>query len=434
MTGNAGVPVPTSRRLTATASAKAALLIGLAIFAQEISWNFYDSQVPVSLGKYITSVGVVGFLMGLDNLLGIITQPLLGRWSDNLRTRWGRRIPFILVGMPLAALFFALIPFETSLPMLLVCVLLYVSAMLFQKTPTESLMPDFVPPEHRSKGNAILKIITSLTVIFGAVLSMLVVDQNLQLAFLIPSALMILILPIFVLTVKEERSAGYQEALRLQGETVEQSEKVRLWPTVQAILRAPDKSMLFMLLSTFFVAVGWASLRALLTRYGMDGLGMTRGDAGGLTLPGGIAFLVMAYPIALLSERFGRRLMMWIGLTVMVLALVVGFLLASPTMLLITVTLVSIGFATFSINGLVVVWNLAPSSAATGTHTGLYYLLYYTGQAVGPGIVGLITDMTGWSPFLLNGERMLQGFLGLVQVSESPESDTLPIEKIRREE
>src|SRR5512139_906739 len=106
--------------------------------------------------------------------------------------------------------------------------------MLFQKTPTESLMPDFVPAEHRSKGNAILKVITSLTVIIGAVLSMLVVDKNLQLAFLIPAALMILILPIFLMTVKETRSAGYQEALRLQGEKVEQAEKVRLWPTIQA--------------------------------------------------------------------------------------------------------------------------------------------------------------------------------------------------------
>jgi len=95
MTASAAVPVTTGRRLTATASAKAALLIGLAIFAQEISWNFYDSQVPVSLGKYIPSVGVVGYLMGLDNLLGIFTQPLLGRLSDNLRTRWGRRIPFM---------------------------------------------------------------------------------------------------------------------------------------------------------------------------------------------------------------------------------------------------------------------------------------------------------------------------------------------------
>jgi len=402
MTESAAGFVTTSRRLTASGSAKIALLIGLAIFAQEISWNFYDSQVPVSLGKYITSVGVVGFIMGVDNLLGIITQPLLGRWSDNLRTRWGRRIPFILVGMPVAALFFALIPFETSLPFLLACVLLYVSAMLFQKTPTESLMPDFVPPEHRSKGNAILKVITSLTVIFGALLSMLIVDQNLKLAFLIPSALMIVILPIFLLTVQERRSAGYQEALRTQGETVEPEEKVRLWPTAQAIVRNPDRSMLYMLLSTFFLAVGWASLRALLTRYGMDGLGMTRGAAGGLTLPGGIAFLVLAYPIALLSERYGRKLAMLVGMAVMLIGLVLGFVLASPNMLRITVVLTSVGYATFAVNGIVVVWNLAQSSVATGTHTGLYYFAYYAGQAVGPGVIGLMTDVTGWGPFLLN--------------------------------
>jgi Na+/melibiose symporter-like transporter len=425
MTAIAGVPVTTSRQSTATSSAKIALLIDLAIFAQEMSWSFHDSQVPVSLGKYISSVGVVGFLMGLDNLIGIFTQPLLGRWSDNLRTRWGRRIPSILVGMPLAALFFALIPFETSLPILLTSVLLYVSAMLFQKTPTESLMPDFVPPEHRSKGNAILKVITSLTVILGAVLIMLVVDQNLKLAFLIPAGLMIVILPIFLLTVKETRSAGFQEALRLQGETVKQAEKVRLWPTIQAIFRAREKSMLFVLLSTFFLAVGWAALRALLTQYGMDGLGMTRGAAGGLTLPGGIAFLVVAYSIALLSERYGRKLMMLIGVALMLIGLVLGFVLASPTTLSITVILTSLGYATFAVNGLVVAWNLAPSSAATGTHTGLYCFLYYAGQAVGRGLVGLITDATGRGPFLLNVSPFILASLLLTLVRrEGPRAGT----------
>jgi MFS family permease len=380
-------------------------LIGLAVFAQEISWNFYDSQVPVSLGKYINSVGVVGFIMGLDNLLGIIIQPIMGNLSDNTRTRWGRRMPYIMVGIPLAAIFFLMISFETSLPMLMTFIILYITVMLGFKAPTESLMPDFVPAEHRSKGNSILKIITSLTVIIAAIISMLFVDKNLQLAFFIPSALMLITLPFLMSTVKEKNSDSYQEVLREESRGPGKApvvEKVKLMPTFLNIIRSADKSRLWMLLAIFSASIAWASIRALLTRYGMEQLGMSRGDAGGLTLPGGIAFFLFAYPVALLSEKYGRKLLMYIGLGVMIVGLVLGFALQSETFLMVAVVLVSIGWASTAINAIVIVWNMAATTRTTGTYTGLYYFFYYAGAAFGPGIVGTITDMTGWRPFLLN--------------------------------
>lgn len=386
-------------------NARIVWMISLAVFAQEISWNFYDSQIPVSLAKYITSVGVVGFIMGLDNLLGIFIQPIIGNLSDNTRSRWGRRMPYIMFGIPLAAIIFALFPFEKSLPMLMVLIAMYVTVMLAYKAPTESLMPDFITPEHRSKGNSILKIVTSLTVIIGAIISMLFVDENLALAFFIPAALMLVTLPILVLTVKEKNAASYQQVLAEESAgkaTKTPVEKVKLLPTFAELLKRPNKSPLWMLLTIFLASITWASLRALLTRYGMEQLGMSRGDAGGLTLPGGIAFLLLAYPVALLSEKYGRKLFMMIGMGLMAFGLALGFVIQSTTMLMVTVMIVSVGWSAVAINGIVLVWNLSANVKNTGTFTGLYYFFYYAGAAVGPGIVGLITDLTGWSPFLLN--------------------------------
>ena len=48
--------------------------------------------------------------------------------------------------------------------------------------------------------------------------------------------------------------------------------------------------------------------------YGMETLGLSRGDAGGLTLPSGVAFLLAAYPTARLAERFGRLRTMAVGM------------------------------------------------------------------------------------------------------------------------
>jgi len=48
------------------------------------------------------SPALVGVALALPRLLDLFLDPLVGGWSDRLRSRWGRRRPFILVGAVLA--------------------------------------------------------------------------------------------------------------------------------------------------------------------------------------------------------------------------------------------------------------------------------------------------------------------------------------------
>ena len=50
------------------------------------------------------SLGVVGLIITLSRFTDVITDPIIGFLSDKLRTRWGRRKPFVLVGTPIYAL------------------------------------------------------------------------------------------------------------------------------------------------------------------------------------------------------------------------------------------------------------------------------------------------------------------------------------------
>ena len=88
-----------------------ALFIGLSYMAITTMWTLYSAYVPVMLqvdfGLRATAIGLV---MMLDNLLALLVQPWIGARSDRLRSRWGKRLPFIVAGMPLAAVGFALIP------------------------------------------------------------------------------------------------------------------------------------------------------------------------------------------------------------------------------------------------------------------------------------------------------------------------------------
>ena len=57
------------------------------------------------LGFEVDARVFAGFLIFAGRFVDAFTDPLIGWWSDRTRSRWGRRIPFILVSTPFYALF-----------------------------------------------------------------------------------------------------------------------------------------------------------------------------------------------------------------------------------------------------------------------------------------------------------------------------------------
>lgn len=390
---------------------KLTFFIGFASLAIQTSWALYDSQVPISLFFYIGSIAIVGLVMGLDNLAGVVLQPIMANVSDNTRTKWGRRMPYLMLGIPISALFFALISFETSLFTLLLFIFCYIVAMGFYRAQSTILLADFIQPHHRSKANSIINIMNALSIVVAAVISILLVDISLQLAFITVAILMIVSLIVLILTVNENEAYAYrliisQEA-GLGDKVKEEREKVSLVESFQEVLAEKDKSTILMLFAIFFIAVGWTALNALLSSYAVNVLGLTRGQAGGLIIYGAVTFLISAYPLAVLAEKHGRKLFMKIGLVIFIAALVFGFFFQSVLFVSIAIALIGIGYACVLVHTVVIIWELAPSEKKIGTYTGLYYVFMFSAEIFGPGLVGLLTDFTGWEYFFLNGALFL---------------------------
>jgi MFS family permease len=374
--------------------------VALAAFAQEATWNFYDAQVPPLLREHLDSAALIGLLMGMDNMLGIFIQPWMGNRSDNTRTRWGRRIPYLAVGMPIAALLFATIPLASSLPVLIAVMFTYALVANSFKPIGESLLPDFIRPERRSRANAVVKIAIALTVIVSALISTFLVDDHPVLSFWIPSVLMIGAAAVLVSRVRDSDSPAYQAAVA--EETVDDGPTARMRDVLRDIVRDPDRTRVLVILAIFLFGCAWFASRSLITTYGMASLGMSRGDAGGLTLLSGVAYLLAAFPLALLSERIGRLRVMASGMTLFVVSLVVGTLAHTATGTVVALCFGAVGAAGFMINGAVILWNLAPSSRVLGTYTGLYTVGWYTGGFVGPALVGGMVDLTSWDLMLVD--------------------------------
>ena len=88
---------------------KKTFILGLGFFSASIIWPIYNNYVPIMLETFI------GAIMTIDNIFAVVFQPFFGALSDRTNTRFGRRMPFLLIGVPLAAIFCSLIPSSNSL-------------------------------------------------------------------------------------------------------------------------------------------------------------------------------------------------------------------------------------------------------------------------------------------------------------------------------
>ncbi|MEV6134227.1 MFS transporter [Streptomyces violaceusniger] len=381
----------------------AVLWVTLAVFAQEAVWNFYDTQVPEQLRHYFGSAGVVGLIMGLDHSWGIFTQPSVGFLSDKLARRRTGRWPIVLIGAAVATVPFVLIPWATNLPTLLVCVVGFAAIANAFKGVTETLVSDYIAPSNRSKAQGFIKAGVSLTIVVSSLISLLVVDRSLRLAFAIPPLLMLIMLGLswaFLgrrhtdMLLPEEEGEGAKAA--------PEQEFASPWAVLRDALRSPSSPTLLLMVGIFCFAGMWSALRSLMTPYGTQVLGLTRGEAAGLALPGAVAFLVCVLPIAYASNRLGQLRAMRYGVGLFIAGLLLGFTVPTVPGTITSMVLCSLGYTSFAVNALVALWNLAPTQKVLGTYTTLYTIASASGMALGPAILGTTIDLTRWRYMHLN--------------------------------
>lgn len=83
------------------------ILYGMGGFADSLALEAVNSWVMLYYNTILKVESVrVGWALFIPRIWDAISDPLMGHISDNFRSRWGRRRPFILVGGPLFCLFF----------------------------------------------------------------------------------------------------------------------------------------------------------------------------------------------------------------------------------------------------------------------------------------------------------------------------------------
>ena len=386
-------------------------LIGLGFFTMGLMDPLYDTYVPIFLRNFIESNTIVGLIMTFDNVLAIFLIPIFSALSDRVDTRIGRRMPFIVTLLPIAAVLFGLIPFSalSSLWLLIALVFCFNLSKQAVRGPVVALMPDMVPGDLRSEANGVINTMGGIATILGTVALARLMDVYIKLpgqeepvneilAFPVASLFVILAVVLLFIFVKERSSQVPREkAVKEKKESILQS--------LRHVVGEKDKSALFILISLLCWFISYQGVLPFVGLYSEEVLGTSSGTASLAAGMVGIAYAIFAIPSGKVAHRFGRKRTIRVSLVCLVavtlLVFVHSFVTASwnPTVRLVSFWALLFLFGIFWVsvvtNSFPMLWQMSDYTTV-GIYTGLYYFFSQAASIIAPPIAGGCIDLFGY--------------------------------------
>lgn len=382
-------------------------LLGFGFFGVSVIWGVYNAFVPIFLAdKFDLSPVLIGFFMTLDNIAALFIQPPVGAWSDKLRTPLGRRIPFLLVGAPITAVAFGLIPIAAILPLFVACTSTLLLSAALWRTPVVALMPDITPSAFRSQANGIINFMGGVGTIVALQTGGMLYKMSPNFPFWLGSGLVLVAVLIVYLFIEEPKEYETTEV------------QPGMFESLKEVFSDTDKSGLRILLAIFFWFLGFSAVETFFTLYAKNHLGLNEGDGATLLSVLPLFFVLSAIPAGFVAGKLGRRTTIATGLIILTIMLVLLYITPAEALLtgiaplpLVGIPLVEggarmltlagvllilggIGWAFININSLPMIVDLT-SAARIGTFTGLYYLFSTLSAIVGPNLNGWAVQLTG---------------------------------------
>lgn len=404
------------------------MLIGLGFFASSLLWSLYNSFVPLILQDFIASTTAVGLIMTIDNVFGVIFQPYFGARSDGTRSRFGRRMPYILVGAPLCAILFSLIPRMPELWLLMLVIIVFNLIMSVWRAPMIALMPDLTPDSLRSRANGVINLMGGLASIIAFLIGGRIAHSYGRGAtFLMGSVVMLIAVAVLFFSIKENRlNPGLLDPVQhpagKEAVNTEEPEKTGALSGFRKLPPASRRSLFFLLLAIFFWFCAFNAVETFFTSYATNELGQTEGQAAMLLAFFSVSFVIFAVPSGFIADRVGRRRTIVLGLIGLVIVFIpllfIHNLWAIRSLLLIG----GMFWAFININSLPMVLELAGSNEM-GAYTGYYYLFSFSASIASPILFGLVRDLSGTfqSLFIYAPIAFGLALLAILQVTHSSE-------------
>lgn len=398
---------------------------------ETIDMKFLLAYGKITKEMYLDLQWKVGIIMALDNIAALFIMPIFGRWSDGVKSRFGKRMPFIIVGSVVTAIALPFIPLFFSIGMantdaalvgslvgIVATMIVIIVFMMSYRSPAVALMPDLTPKPLRSRANGLINIVGYVGGAIGSIFAIIIpvtkyIDGSnkslwmLEIPFIVCSVVLLASLVVLLIKVKENKlHEKLDEEIKRGDAFGESAEQVT---TSEKLSKSNKRNLALILIAEVFWFMSLNAIETYQTNYVMFWLNTSSAGGAIMTVVSGAASVVGFLLAGVIADKIGRKKTILIGIIVVALCyLAYSFIPKAPEPTtpeeafnatlpwFFFVLLPTIGFGTSLIHicSFPLVTDYCTADKL-GRFTAYYYAASMAAQSVTPILIGLIFKATG---------------------------------------
>lgn len=345
-------------------------------------------------------VGRVTFLISIPvAVISILVQPTVGAISDYTVSRWGRRKPYIVIGSLLDLVFLAGIAMANSVVMLGAFAALLSFSTNIARGPFQGYVPDLIAEKQVGMASALVGLMQILGNVIGFLLVTIAIGMN-QMELAIVAVAIVELLTMVAVVVRV--SPGLPPRDR----------RGRSWTAVAREAWATDilkeRSYVWLVASRLFFLMGGAMLVNLVITYLKQSHGLDEQAANGtnfvmllLIVAGNVVAII---PSARLSDRIGRKPVIYASCVIGGLGLLIAGLAPAVPLAMLGALLFGVSAGTFLAVDWALITDIIPR-ASSGRYMGLSNVATSSSTLFAVMTGGLVLDLVNNVVGLGSGPR-----------------------------
>ncbi|WP_328767115.1 MFS transporter [Streptomyces sp. NBC_00286] len=328
---------------------------------------------------------LLGYVTGSAQFVYLVLSPLMGFWSDRMRSRLGRRTPFMFAGTAIGMA--GLLGIAVA-PTVFLVGLAWVVGMVGWSTvgqAIQNVQADRVPEEQRGRVSAVTGVMTQIAPVVGIGIAYTVADSTI-LVFLVPGVIGAAMLLLFPLLKPEgdSRALVHTSQVSLKGMVASYGFNPRKYPDFGWNWLGRFVFFMGLYFNTTFGTFFYAQRLDLPVKE-------VAGVVSAIGILGVLAATAGAIGGGFLSDKLGRRkLFTVIGSTIFVAGAVAEAFAYSLPQLIVGAVLMQLAIAMFSAVDQAIVFAVLPDRAQAGRYLAVVAFAQKIPSALAPLIAPLV--------------------------------------------
>jgi MFS family permease len=365
-------------------------LLALPTLALALAITMVSTYLSEVTRRYTQNMAVIGLIIGSEGVMALWIPLLTGTWSDQLRTRIGGRLPFVLAGAGPAAVAVALIGFVGSLGAVALVAALFFAFYFVAYEPYRAMYPDLIDEQQvagrAQSSQAVARGLgTGLALLGGGLL----LSIARPLPFVVAGVILVAAISAFVVLLLRH---GLPEQHQHAGES-----PAKVAACLPRLLGRHVALRAYLIANALW-ELTLAALKAFIVLYLTLGLHYKLTSAS--LIIGAVAFVILlgAGLSGRAGDRFGRLRVITVALWCYGAGFLVLVLTTSRPLIVAAIPFIAIGGGTVMTLAYAILMPLMPDDEH-GALTGFYSLSRGLGIVIGPILAGVLIQITGTGLF-----------------------------------